>query len=252
MQNRIYAVIAAVYLFMSMAAACRQRGKPNPAVTRDTTLKKDRVVRRQKDSYVKKYGTGTAVLLDTIISGQTIKISRKRDTAEDYMDFSVSDRKLRIPQGVHRGAELYAGIIDIEDPALAENSIRLQGGLLMATFDRIFRQGELYAIRSTKDSLEVLTLVDMPVAISYNGAFFVDPARQRLICFTPVDGDKKTIPVAILSIGRHSLKFIGAFDVDVNQYYNMNKSVVIRSYLKWEKRRNARIYETAVSKSHIR
>ncbi|MBN8854516.1 MAG: hypothetical protein BGO55_21535 [Sphingobacteriales bacterium 50-39] len=234
MHKRIYAVTAAVYLAMSIAAACRQRGKSDPAITRDATFKNDSVLQRQKDSSAVKFDTGTTVLLDTIITGQAIRISRKRDTAEDYMDFSVSGKKLRMPQGAHRGAELYAGIINIDDPTLAENSIRLRDGLLVATFDRIFRQGDLYAIRCTKDSLEALRLGGWPTVVGYNGAFFIDPLGQRVICFTPV-GFKKTIPVAVLSIGKHSLKFIGAFDVNVSQYYDMNKSVVIKAYLKWEK-----------------
>jgi hypothetical protein len=238
MRKGTYYIIATVNITLLMIVACRQGGKTNPtskhAAGGDTISKKDSVSRKWKYHTVQKLDTGTAILLDTVIKGQSIVISRKGDTAEDYIDFSVSGKKLRIPQGGHRGADLYPGIIDITDPALTYNYINWRNGLLMATFDRIFSQGELYAIRSVKGGLKTLTFRGGVSVISYNGTFFVDPARKHVVCFGPVDPDKKLTSMEVYSIGESSFRYTGSFDTDTQEYYEVRKPVVIKAYLKWE------------------
>ena len=223
-----------LYIAMSTTAACNQNSHTYSISIEDTIAKTNPVSKKWKDSSVQKADTGTALLLDTIIARRDIVISRRTDTFQDYMNFSISGKMLRIPQGAHQGANLYPGIVNIDDPTLVSNKVYCRDGLLMAAFDRIFAQGELYAIRSTKDSLEALNSGDMESIISYNGAFFFDPVRNHLICFTPVDPEKKLVSMAVFSIGHRNFKYIGSYEVNTEEFYEPKKSVVIKSYLKWE------------------
>jgi hypothetical protein len=236
-------IMSGAVAWLLLAAGCKQ----SPRQTANERVRKDSIL-KQKDTALAEE-PADAMLLDTTISkDETLKISRIQQGTSECLVFSENKMKLQIPWIFNMRPNSYYSITDIYDPKLSDNCIFRFDGLLLASFDHIFRIGDLAIIRETVGNLSLCTGENglYPRIISSNGCFLVDSKRRIVISFgypdlEPSHGSR--VSLEVYKIRRKTFGQIGHFVVSGDQFYDVNKTLLIKAYLNWiRKRERAKLY----------